>query len=108
VASGLSKDFCEGRSVALFEAITAMNSARLFAAGLRELVAAHIRSTFARAFPKMPKKERELKLEVADAVMLSALQAMPGGPEVERLAQLTQTKAAVSLYANASFVHRAS
>lgn len=77
-----------------------------FASELRELIAEHIRSTFARAFPKMHKKERELKLEVAQSVMLGALQTMPGGPKGARLAHLTQTKAAVSLYANASFIVR--
>ncbi|MGA7327073.1 MAG: TetR/AcrR family transcriptional regulator [Rhodomicrobium sp.] len=77
-----------------------------FAAELKELIAAHVRSTFARAFPKMQKNERELKLEVAQSVMLGALQAMPSGPEASRLAHMTQTKAAVSLYANASFIPR--
>jgi hypothetical protein len=77
-----------------------------FATELRELIAAQIRSTFARAFPKMHKKERELKIEVTQSVMLGALQAMPSGPEAARLAYLTQTKAAVSLYANASFMRR--
>jgi len=77
-----------------------------FASELRELTAGHIRSTFARAFPDMPKMERELKLEVAQSVMLGALRAMPSKPKAARLRHLNQTKAAVSLYANASFIPR--
>ena len=65
-----------------------------FAAELRELVAGHIQSTFAQAFPKMRKGDRELKIRVTLSVMLGAL---PNGSEVARLAHLTQTKAAVSL-----------
>jgi hypothetical protein len=68
-----------------------------FAAELRELVAGHIQSTFAQAFPKMRKGDRELKIRVTLSVMLGALQVMPNGSEVARLAHLTQTKAAVSL-----------
>jgi AcrR family transcriptional regulator len=74
-----------------------------FATELRELIAEHIRSTFAKAFPKMPKGERELKLQVTQSVMLGALQAMPGGSNTARLAHLAQIKTAVSLYAEASF-----
>lgn len=77
-----------------------------FAAELRNVVAAHIQSAFAQAFPKMHKRERELKLQVTQSVMLGALQAMPSGSEAARLAHLTQIKAAVSLYANASFLPR--
>ena len=75
-----------------------------FASELRELTAGHIRSTFARAFPNIPKAERELKLEVAQSVMLGALRVMPSGPKAARLRHLEQSKAAVSLYANASFI----
>lgn len=75
-----------------------------FASELRELIAGHIRSTFAHAFPNMPKAERELKLEVAQSVMLGALRVMPSGPKAARLRHLKQSKAAVSLYANASFI----
>ena len=74
-----------------------------FAAELRELVATHIQSTFAHAFPKMRKKERDVKLEVTQSLMLGALQRLPSGPGAARSAHLTQTKAAVWLYANASF-----
>ena len=77
-----------------------------FADELRALIAAHIRSAFARAFPRMKRGDRELKLEVAQAVLLGALQAMPTGPRAARAAHLMQAKAAVSLYANASFVQR--
>jgi hypothetical protein len=54
----------------------------------------------------MHKKERELKLQVTQSILLGALQAMPSGPKSARLALVEDTKAAVSLYANASFVRQ--
>lgn len=74
-----------------------------YAEELRQLIAAHIRSAFGDAFPRMARKERELRLEVAQSVLLGALRTMPTAPLSARAAHLIQAKEAVSLYADASF-----
>jgi AcrR family transcriptional regulator len=75
-----------------------------FAVELREFVAAHVRSTFARAFPRMSEKDRNQRLDVAQSAMLGALQAMPSRHDTARAEHLRQTKALVSLYAEMAFL----
>jgi AcrR family transcriptional regulator len=74
-----------------------------FAMELREFVAAHIRATFARAFPRTAEEERDRRLEVLQSAMLGALQVMPSGHDARRAEHLRQTKVLVSLYAEAVF-----
>ncbi|MGP0090028.1 MAG: TetR/AcrR family transcriptional regulator [Xanthobacteraceae bacterium] len=74
-----------------------------FAMELREFVAAHIRSTFARAFPQMGEEDRDRRLEVLQSAMLGALQVMPSRHDASRAEHLRQTKVLVSLYAETVF-----
>ena len=75
-----------------------------FAMELRKFVIAHIRSTFARAFPQMDKEDRDRRLEVVQSAMLGALQALPSRVDARRSEHLRQTKVLVSLYAKTAFL----
>jgi AcrR family transcriptional regulator len=75
-----------------------------FAMELRKFVTAHIRSTFARAFPQMDKEDLDRRLEVVQSALLGALQALPSRVDARRSEHLRQTKILVSLYAKTAFL----
>jgi len=75
-----------------------------FASELRDYVAGHIHSVFARAFPKMDARERTRKLQVTLGALLGALDAIPAPNDPQRPAHMRETRDLVALYADAAFV----